>query len=312
LRALAFRQPSEHTIFLKPMGRSGLKDVIAHGLSACADSSYEKRAGYAAGIVMQNKIKAGEENAGATKPLPAVARAHARPAHFAMAAATDITAPRIEVEVVREAPKAHAAHQKISPIGGWTKRAFDIVVSACAIVALAPLLALIALAVRIDSPGQAIFRQERGGLNGRTFRIWKFRTMRVTENRGVVQARHHDARITRLGAFLRRSSWDELPQLFNVLLGDMSIIGPRPHALEHDVLFEKIDARYPGRFTARPGITGLAQVSGCRGPTETEDKVRARTGHDVDYVRRWSWASDVRILMATVALLFWKHDPGAL
>lgn len=260
---------------------------------------------------MQNKIKAGEEAAGATKPISANARGQGRPASFAMAAATD-AAPRIEVEVVREAAKPVAGSLKGSPIGGWSKRAFDVVVSACAIVALAPLLALIALAVRLDSPGHAIFRQERGGLHGRTFRIWKFRTMRVTENRGVVQARHHDARITRLGAFLRRSSWDELPQLFNVLLGDMSIIGPRPHALEHDVLFEKIDGRYPSRFTARPGITGLAQVSGCRGPTETEDKVRARTGHDVDYVRRWNWGGDIRILMATVALLFWKKDPGAL
>jgi putative colanic acid biosysnthesis UDP-glucose lipid carrier transferase len=289
-----------------------LKDVIAHGLSACAVNSHEKRVNGAAGIVMQEKFKAGEERAGATKPLSPATRAHGRPASFAMAAATEAAAPRIEVEVVREAPKPVTAPLRIAPIGGWTKRAFDIVVAAGAIVALLPLLALIAIAVRIDSPGHAIFRQERGGLHGRTFRIWKFRTMRVTEHRGVVQARHHDARITRLGAFLRRSSWDELPQLFNVLLGDMSIIGPRPHALEHDVLFEKIDATYAARFSARPGITGLAQVSGCRGPTETEEKVRARTGHDVDYVRRWTWRGDFRILMATVALLFWKHDPGAL
>jgi putative colanic acid biosysnthesis UDP-glucose lipid carrier transferase len=286
--------------------------VIAHGLSACAVNSYEKRANDSAGIVMQEKFKAGEERAGATKPLPPATRAQGRPASFAMAAATDVAAPRIEVEVVREAPKPVTAPLKITPIGGWTKRAFDLLVAAAAIVALAPLLCLIAIAVRIDSPGQAIFRQERGGLHGRTFRIWKFRTMRVTENRGVVQARHHDVRVTRLGKFLRRSSWDELPQLFNVLLGDMSIIGPRPHALEHDVLFEKIDPTYPVRFGARPGITGLAQVSGCRGPTETEEKVRARTGHDVNYVRRWTWIGDFRILMATVVVLFWKRDPGAL
>jgi putative colanic acid biosynthesis UDP-glucose lipid carrier transferase len=221
--------------------------------------------------------------------------------------------PRINVEVVSEAAaQARAGVSSLSPIGGWSKRAFDIVMASAALVVLAPLLVLIAIAVRIDSPGQSIFRQERGGINGRTFRIWKFRTMSVTENRGVVQARHHDARITRIGGFLRRSSWDELPQLVNVVMGDMSIIGPRPHALEHDIQFEKVDARYPLRKRARPGITGLAQVSGCRGPTETEEKIRARTGHDVDYVRRWSWLMDVRILMATVALLFFKHDPGAL
>ena len=164
----------------------------------------------------------------------------------------------------------------------------------------------------MDSPGDAIFRQERGGLGGKTFRIWKFRTMSVMENRGVVQAIHHDARMTRLGAFLRRSSWDELPQLFNVLMGDMSIIGPRPHALEHDIHFQKVEATYPERFTARPGVTGLAQVNGCRGPTETEEKIRARTRYDVEYVRNWTWWREIEIVAATVALLFWKKDPGAL
>ncbi len=114
-----------------------------------------------------------------------------------------------------------------------------------ALVVLAPLLIATAIAVKMDSPGDAIFRQERGGLGGKTFRIWKFRTMSVMENRGVVQAIHHDARITRLGAFLRRSSWDELPQLVNVLKGDMSIIGPRPHALEHDIYFQSVEATYP-------------------------------------------------------------------
>jgi putative colanic acid biosynthesis UDP-glucose lipid carrier transferase len=197
------------------------------------------------------------------------------------------------------------------PVGGWSKRLFDVCVAALAIVVLAPLLLLIAIAIRLDSPGQAIFRQERGGFRGRTFRIWKFRTMHVTENHHIVQARRGDARITRLGAFLRSSSWDELPQLFNVLAGDMSIIGPRPHALEHDVLFEKIDPRYAIRRRARPGVTGLAQTNGCRGPTETEEKVRARTALDAEYVRRWSWAQEFKILRATVALLVWKKDPGA-
>jgi len=222
-----------------------------------------------------------------------------------------VSDPARPVEIVRNVLSAGAA-QRPSPVGGWSKRAFDICASAAALIVLAPLLALIAVAVRIDSPGNAIFRQERGGFGGKTFRIWKFRTMSVTENRGVVQARHHDARITRLGSFLRRSSWDELPQLINVFLGDMSIIGPRPHALEHDIHFHKIDASYSQRFIARPGVTGLAQVNGCRGPTETEEKVKARTAYDVEYVRNWSWAREVEIIFATVALLFWKKDPGAL
>ncbi len=196
-------------------------------------------------------------------------------------------------------------------VGGWSKRAFDIAVASGAIVVLTPLLLVIAVAVRLDSPGQSIFRQERGGFRGKSFRIWKFRTMTVTENRGVVQARRHDQRITELGAFLRRSSLDELPQLFNVLMGDMSIIGPRPHALEHDTQFEAVDPRYNGRFRARPGVSGLAQVSGCRGPTETDEKIRARTGYDIDYVQNWSWKQDAIILLRT-ASLFWKDDPGAL
>jgi len=215
------------------------------------------------------------------------------------------------VEVVRKANDAAFA-AKASPIGGWSKRAFDIFASSSALVVLSPLLIATAIAVKLDSPGDAIFQQERGGFGGKTFRIFKFRTMSVMENRGVVQAVHHDARITRLGAFLRRSSWDELPQLLNVLKGDMSIIGPRPHALEHDIYFQSVDPTYPERFAARPGVTGLAQVNGCRGPTETAEKVRARTKYDVEYVRNWSWWREVEIVAATVALLFWKKDPGAI
>lgn len=118
------------------------------------------------------------------------------------------------------------------------------------------------------------------------FKIWKFRTMTVTENRGIVQARLNDSRLTRIGGFLRRTSLDELPQLVNVFLGHMSIIGPRPHALEHDTKFAAVDNRYPMRFHARPGVTGLAQVNGSRGPTETDEKICTRTGFDVEYVKR--------------------------
>lgn len=197
------------------------------------------------------------------------------------------------------------------PVGGWSKRAFDIAVASSCLVFFLPFLLLIALIVRLESPGPAIFRQLRGGFGGRPFRIWKFRTMTVMENHSVVQARPGDARFTRIGRFLRRSSLDELPQLVNVLIGDMSIIGPRPHAIEHDAKFGTVDSRYPMRFAARPGVTGLAQVNGSRGPTETEEKITTRTGFDVEYVQAWSWGRELAILGRTVAVLL-KADPGAL
>lgn len=260
---------------------------------------------------MQETSKVSEENASTVAPIRASVTSRATPRLTAVAPHV-VAEPQVQVEVVGKSATYTSADKRLKPVGGWTKRAFDICASSSALVVLAPLLIATAVAVKMDSPGDSIFRQERGGLGGKTFRIWKFRTMSVMENRGVVQARHHDARITRLGAFLRRSSWDELPQLFNVLLGDMSIIGPRPHALEHDIHFHKVDASYPERFTARPGVTGLAQVNGCRGPTETEEKVRARTSFDVEYVRNWTWRREIEIVAATVALLFWKKDPGAL
>jgi lipopolysaccharide/colanic/teichoic acid biosynthesis glycosyltransferase len=213
------------------------------------------------------------------------------------------------VEVIRFLAPAYSG--QTPPVGGWSKRIFDVVVAAAVLVLFLPLLVLLGLIVRAESRGPAIFKQERGGYRGKTFKIWKFRTMSVMENRGVIQARPGDARLTRLGAFLRRSSLDELPQLVNVLIGDMSIIGPRPHALEHDVKFEKVDPRYPTRFAARPGVTGLAQVSGSRGPTETEAKITLRTGFDVEYVQAWSWGRELEILGRTVTTLL-KADPGAL
>lgn len=260
---------------------------------------------------MQEPSKASEERASAVAPIRAPATARAHPRLTAIMPPAPPAIAQKPVEVVRHPLEAGVA-PRLAPVGGVSKRMFDILASSTALVVLAPLLVATAVAVKLDSPGDAIFRQERGGLGGRTFRIWKFRTMSVMENRGVVQARHHDARITRLGSFLRRSSWDELPQLVNVLLGDMSIIGPRPHALEHDIYFHKVDATYAERFVARPGVTGLAQVNGCRGPTETEEKVKARTRYDVEYVRNWTWWREFEIIAATVAVLFWKRDPGAL
>lgn len=189
-------------------------------------------------------------------------------------------------------------------VGGVSKRAFDIVASASALLVLSPVLSAIWLAVRLESPGPGFFRQRRGGFQGRPFHIFKFRTMRTCESRVISQAKKEDDRTTRLGRFLRKTSIDELPQLINVLLGHMSIVGPRPHALAHDRQFSAIDRRYVSRHHARPGITGHAQISGARGATETREKVMERTTYDLHYVRNWSWAMDIKIIINTpLALL---------
>ena len=204
-----------------------------------------------------------------------------------------------------------AAARRVSiPLGGWPKRLFDICFAAAALALIGPVLLVIALAIKLDTPGPALFRQERGGLNGRTFKIWKFRTMMVSDDDGPLrQAERDDGRTSALGRLLRRSSVDEFPQLVNVLLGEMSLVGPRPHALAHDLQFAAIDARYHQRFVARPGLTGLAQISGCRGPTHTTEAVRARLAHDLAYIERWSLLGDLRIIFQTIAMM-WR-DPLA-
>ena len=158
---------------------------------------------------------------------------------------------------------------------------FDVAVAALALVALSPLFAAVALAIRLESPGPALFRQKRYGLNQEPFRIFKFRTMRAMDDGRVVsQATRADARVTRIGAYLRRLSIDELPQLLNVLLGDMSIVGPRPHALAHDQLYVERLARYARRHNVKPGITGWAQVNGHRGEIADDSAMLARLDHD--------------------------------
>lgn len=197
------------------------------------------------------------------------------------------------------------------PLGGAAKRAFDVLAATALLIFVLPLLLLLAAAVCMESSGPALYKQARGGFAGRTFRIWKLRTMRVCEgDQAVVQARRVDPRVTPLGGFLRRTSLDELPQLVNVLIGDMSIVGPRPHALRHDEEFAALDPSYRQRRQARPGITGLAQISGCRGPTDCPERVLARTRYDIEYVRSWSFRRDLGILLRT-ALVIWD-DPDAI
>jgi putative colanic acid biosynthesis UDP-glucose lipid carrier transferase len=185
------------------------------------------------------------------------------------------------------------------------KRAFDIVLSALALLIFLPLLLVIGTAIWMESDGPVLFRQQRTGLNGRPFRIYKFRTMRVMEDgAGLRQATRGDSRVTPLGALLRKLSIDELPQLLNVLRGEMSIVGPRPHALAHDELWSRGIPGYAGRFRTRPGLTGEAQVRGFRGEVTSDDGIRGRIAADNRYVDNWSFRADLRLIAQTVPLLF--------
>ncbi|TMK48104.1 MAG: undecaprenyl-phosphate glucose phosphotransferase [Alphaproteobacteria bacterium] len=184
----------------------------------------------------------------------------------------------------------------------FAKRVFDIATAGIALVLLLPLLLLTALAIKLDSPGPVFFRQQRSGFNAKRFLIFKFRTMTVMEDgNNVTQATQHDPRISRFGAILRATSIDELPQLFNVLLGDMSLIGPRPHALAHDGYYSRLLSEYAFRHHVKPGITGWAQIQGARGRTEQVELMKKRVDFDLWYINNWSVGLDLLILLRTFA-----------
>jgi lipopolysaccharide/colanic/teichoic acid biosynthesis glycosyltransferase len=194
----------------------------------------------------------------------------------------------------------------------WTKTIFDYTVASLALVLTAPVMLLVAIAVKLESPGPALFVQERIGLGNRRFNIWKFRTMRAdgADHEGAVSTRRDDDRITRLGRFLRRTSLDELPQFFNVIAGQMSIVGPRPHAAASradELLFWDIDQRYWHRHSVKPGITGLAQVRGLRGTTVKRDDLEQRLYADLEYGANWSLLSDIRIVFQTFTVLLHRN-----
>lgn len=200
---------------------------------------------------------------------------------------------------------------------GWhvvAKRIEDLVLGSLALAALSPVMLVIAALVRLDSPGPAVFRQKRLGFNNKPITVFKFRSMthRPQDDPGaeageVAQARRHDPRVTRIGRLLRRSSLDELPQLFNVLRGEMSLVGPRPHAIAHNVQYAALIDDYLGRHRVQPGITGWAQVNGLRGETDTLDKMQKRVEFDLAYIERWSLLFDLRIIVQTaLGVLFQK------
>jgi putative colanic acid biosynthesis UDP-glucose lipid carrier transferase len=190
------------------------------------------------------------------------------------------------------------------PMSEWahfTKALVDYTGSILLLALLGPLMVLIALAIKLGSPGPVFYRQLRHGYNQRIISVLKFRTMTVTEDASSFQqAQKNDSRVTAIGCVLRRWSLDELPQLINVLQGDMSLVGPRPHPLKLNSEFEKRVQKYANRHKVLPGITGLAQISGCRGGTETDDKMNKRVSYDLDYIKNWSILLDIKILLLTV------------
>ncbi|RMO91597.1 Undecaprenyl-phosphate galactosephosphotransferase [Pseudomonas syringae pv. philadelphi] len=202
------------------------------------------------------------------------------------------------------------------PLNGWSpfiKRAEDIVLSSLALLALSPVMLLVALAIKLDSPGPVLFRQKRYGYNNRLIEVFKFRSMHQHQADATAeqQTTRGDARITRVGRFIRKTSLDELPQLFNVVAGSMSMVGPRPHATATKaagILFEQAVKEYTSRHRVKPGITGLAQINGYRGETDTVEKIEKRVEFDLEYIENWSVWFDLYILMRTVPAVIFTRE----
>jgi Undecaprenyl-phosphate glucose phosphotransferase len=209
------------------------------------------------------------------------------------------------VSYLHQLPMIHVADRPLGDWGRLVKWIEDALVAMGALAVLGPLMLLIAVAIKIDSPGPVLFRQKRYGFNNLLIEVLKFRTMRhdQCDANGSMLTTRGDLRVTRLGYFLRRSSLDELPQLINVLRGEMSIVGPRPHAIEAKAanrLYQEVVAGYAARHKVKPGITGWAQVNGWRGPTDTENQIIKRVEHDLWYLENWSIYIDIRIIIMTI------------
>ena len=219
----------------------------------------------------------------------------------------DIFSLRLINHSVREIagiPVITLSETPLTGISRVTKSIEDKVLSILILLTISPILFVVAIAIKLDSPGPVFFRQKRAGWNGKTFSIWKFRSMRadqqVINEKELKQAEKSDPRVTKVGAFIRKTSLDELPQLFNVLTGDMSLVGPRPHALQHDEVYAKGISDYYARHNIKPGITGLAQVRGFRGETKEIDQMTKRIESDIEYINNWSIWLDLSILARTI------------
>jgi exopolysaccharide biosynthesis polyprenyl glycosylphosphotransferase len=189
----------------------------------------------------------------------------------------------------------------LTPFNRAVKRAFDIAAAIAGLILMSPLFIIVSLAIKLDSPGPVLFRQTRHGYNNELIRVLKFRSMIVMEDGdNFTQVTRHDPRVTRLGRFLRRTNIDELPQLINVVAGDMSLVGPRPHATAQNETFAELISSFSRRHNVKPGITGWAQVNGCRGDTDTLEKMRRRVEHDLYYIDNWSLLFDLRIILLTL------------
>ena len=208
------------------------------------------------------------------------------------------------VKEIAGIPVLTLSETPLTGISRLAKSVEDKILSSLILIAISPVLLVIALLVKIDSPGPVFFRQNRTGWNGKTFSIWKFRSMvaqnQVLDNAVIKQAERNDPRITKIGAFIRKTSIDELPQLFNVITGDMSLVGPRPHAVQHDEVYSERINDYYARHNIKPGMTGLAQVRGYRGETKEIDQMTKRIESDIEYINNWSIWLDLSILFRTI------------
>jgi putative colanic acid biosynthesis UDP-glucose lipid carrier transferase len=213
------------------------------------------------------------------------------------------------VDTVGDIPVVAVCETPFYGFDGVVKRMSDIVLASLILLAAAPLMLAIAVGVKLSSPGPVLFRQRRYGVDGREIVVYKFRSMTVLEDGGAVrQATRNDERVTPFGAFLRRSSLDELPQFINVLQGRMSVVGPRPHAVAHNEMYRKLIKKYMIRHKVKPGITGLAQVNGMRGETDTVEKMRARIEYDLAYLRDWSLRLDLQIVLRTILVVLSRRN----
>ena len=208
------------------------------------------------------------------------------------------------MDMVGDMPVIAVCETPFYGINGLIKRASDILLAAVILALASPLMLAIAAGIKVSSPGPVLFRQRRYGIDGREIVVYKFRTMTVLEDGSeITQATRNDRRVTRLGAFLRRTSLDELPQFINVLQGRMSVVGPRPHAVAHNEMYRKIIRGYMIRHKVKPGITGLAQVNGMRGETDKVDKMAHRIEYDLAYLRNWSLWLDLKIVLSTIPVV---------